>query len=814
MSAKDRTIYGVFSPGPRPANPATGMGFRSPLREAAGRPGVLAGRILAALTLALLAGPVCWAQTVLAPAKVIVDDVVVRGNNTIPTAKIMGLIRTHPGGEYKANEVEEDVRRLVESRLLRDVKVWKSDVGNNRVVVNFICTEYPALIREVIYKNAGHLKPDELDSITGLRKGAPLNPAACKQACVAIQDRYHEMGRLLASVELEEGGKPGDTRVVFNITEGRVVRIHKISIVGGTFVSTARFKTQIDSSTAFLGLLGGVYDERKISHDVAKLEEYCRNFGFQKAQVSREVVFISESKVDVIFHINEGPRYQVEGVYVEGAKSLDPAYLASIPRLHQGETYNHLTSEKDQRNIKDAYGWRGQEAVVQERVVVDDQKPGFLQVHYEITEKPPARVGQVIIIGNTVTQDRVIRHEIGLFPGQVLSYPELRLAEANLARRNIFEVNPETGVRPTVTVLDNETDSDIKDILVQVKETHTGSLMFGIGVNSDAGLVGSIVLNERNFDILRPPTSFADILEGRAFRGAGEEFRAEAVPGTQLQRYTVSFREPYLFDTLYALSLSGYYYDRIYPEYTERRVGSRVTVDRRLNQYWTASAGFRVEGIDVADVPFFAPIQVSQFAGQHFLFAPRIGVRRDTRDSYLRPTEGSQFEVSAEQAFGDYTFPIFNMAASKYWTMFQRPDGSGRQVLAFRTQVDYAGSNAPIYERFYAGGFQSLRGFEFRGVGPDVDGFKIGGDFMFLNSLEYQIPVRANDQLYFVAFVDSGTVEPRVEIKDYRVSAGFGARIVVPMLGPVPIALDFGFPIVKGPNDKEQVFSFGVGMFR
>jgi outer membrane protein assembly factor BamA len=128
--------------------------------------------------------------------------------------------------------------------------------------------------------------------------------------------------------------------------------------------------------------------------------------------------------------------------------------------------------------------------------------------------------------------------------------------------------------------------------------------------------------------------------------------------------------------------------------------------------------------------------------------------------------------------------------------------------------VDYAGANAPIYERFYAGGFQSLRGFEFRGVGPDVDGFKIGGDFMFLNSLEYQIPVRANDQLYFVAFVDSGTVEPRVEIKDYRVSAGFGARIVVPMLGPVPIALDFGFPIVKGPNDKEQVFSFWVGMFR
>jgi outer membrane protein assembly factor BamA len=90
----------------------------------------------------------------------------------------------------------------------------------------------------------------------------------------------------------------------------------------------------------------------------------------------------------------------------------------------------------------------------------------------------------------------------------------------------------------------------------------------------------------------------------------------------------------------------------------------------------------------------------------------------------------------------------------------------------------------------------------------------VGGDFMFLNSLEYQIPIRANDQLYLVAFVDSGTVERDVEIKDYRVAAGVGLRITVPMLGPVPIALDFGFPIVQAPTDKTQIFSFWVGFFR
>ena len=84
---------------------------------------------------------------------------------------------------------------------------------------------------------------------------------------------------------------------------------------------------------------------------------------------------------------------------------------------------------------------------------------------------------------------------------------------------------------------------------------------------------------------------------------------------------------------------------------------------------------------------------------------------------------------------------------------------------------------------------------------------------MWLNSIEYQVPIKSNDHLYFVTFLDSGTVEPRYDIKNYRVSAGVGLRVVVPMLGQLPIALDLGFPIVKGPEDHEQNFSFWLGFF-
>src|SRR5207302_163577 len=97
------------------------------------------------------------------------------------------------------------------------------------------------------------------------------------------------------------------------------------------------------------------------------------------------------------------------------------------------------------------------------------------------------------------------------------------------------------GGRPTVQVLEPESDSPFKDVLVNIQEMPTGSLIFGVGVNSDAGLTGTVALNERNFDITRFPTSFDDLLSGHAFRGAGQEFRIEAMPGTQVQRYTATF---------------------------------------------------------------------------------------------------------------------------------------------------------------------------------------------------------------------------------------------------------------------------------
>jgi outer membrane protein assembly factor BamA len=542
-----------------------------------------------------------------------------------------------------------------------------------------------------------------------------------------------------------------------------------------------------------------------------KVEEYYKANGFMDVRVTREIIFNDDFRsATVVFHIHEGQKYRIENVVVEGARDFPKEQLDAIPRAKRGEYYKEGVVSADVRNLTDFFGWRAEKVMVKKELYFPE--PGLVRVVYEVEEMQKAKVGNVIIVGNDVTKDNVIRRVIQVYPGQDLRYPELRLAENDLARLGIFNTDPEKGIRPTLSVL--ETDSPFKDVLVQVQEQPTGSLMFGAGINSNAGLVGSIVLNEKNFDPFRFPTSLNDIWEGRAFRGAGDELRIEAVPGTVLQRYSATFRNPFLFDLPYSMTDGVYYYQRIFNEYTESREGGRVTFAHQLNRAWSVQVGGRIENVAVNNIGFGAPFDYTSVEGDNFLIAPNIGVTRDTRDSFLRPTEGNIISATFEEGFGAFTFPVVNLDASQYFTTFQRPDGSGKQVIRLHSQVGWAGTETPVYERFFAGGFQSIRGFQFRGVGPFVNGFAVGGDFMLLNSLEYQIPILANDQLYLVAFVDSGTVEPRINISNYRVAAGVGLRITVPMLGPVPIALDFGFPIVEGPNDIKQMFSFWVGLFR
>jgi outer membrane protein insertion porin family len=358
---------------------------------------------------------------------------------------------------------------------------------------------------------------------------------------------------------------------------------------------------------------------------------------------------------------------------------------------------------------------------------------------------------------------------------------------------------------------------------ITVDEAMTGRLMFGVGVNSDAGLVGSIVLDEQNFDWTRFPNSWEDIRNASAWRGAGQRFRLEAMPGTSVQRYMVQFTEPYMFGTQVSNSLAGYYYNRIYTEYTDQRLGGNIGFGYQFTPALSAGVRYRGEKVNITDPVDPALPDLAEVTGRDLaMHGFQLNMSHDTRDNSFLATEGHLIEASVEEVLGSFQYPRAQVDLRKYFTLYERPDGSGRQVLSLAVRSGWSGDDTPIYDRFYAGGFSTIRGFQFREASPQVIGpstgsnIVVGGNFQLLASVEYLFPITADDMIRGVIFCDSGTVEPRIDkwTDRYRVAPGFGLRICVPAMGPAPIALDFAFPVSWQPGDKSEMFSFFVGFGR
>jgi outer membrane protein insertion porin family len=351
---------------------------------------------------------------------------------------------------------------------------------------------------------------------------------------------------------------------------------------------------------------------------------------------------------------------------------------------------------------------------------------------------------------------------------------------------------------------------------VYVEETRTGRFMFGVAVNSDAGVTGQITIDERNFDIMRPATSWDDFMNGTAWRGAGQGFRIEAQPGSQVQRYMVSFTDPYFMYTNISFSASAFYFDRGYYDWSESRYGGRLAFGYRLTPDLSVTTALRAENVNLFNPRVNTVQELNDAVGKSDIFSGKLTLTHDTRDLPFMPTEGHLIDLSYEQAFGDYDFPRAGIDYYQYFLLNERPDGSGRHTLAFSSRLGVTGSQTPIFENYFAGGFSTIRGYSFRGASPIEQGVRVGGELSWLNSIEYFFPLTADDMVKGTVFVDFGTVERDIAIRgeNFRVAPGFGLRINVPALGPAPLALDFAFPIASAAGDDEQMFSFFFGLSR
>ncbi len=428
-----------------------------------------------------------------------------------------------------------------------------------------------------------------------------------------------------------------------------------------------------------------------------------------------------------------------------------------------------------------------------DNLVVRGQDPGNV---------PPATLGAPQPIGQGL-QDPLFPQG-NLYQGGTVP----RLGSPNEAPQGIVPYAP----------MGNYTTPGITDIDVIINEAQTGRITFGAAFNSDTGVVGQIMIDERNFDIMRFPRSFSEIIEGTAWRGAGQSFRMELVPGSQVQRYLVSFTEPYLFDTNFIFSASAYLFDRRFFDWDEQRLGGRLSLGYNLTPELSVSTGIRLEDVKLRNPRVNTSPLLNESIGENDLYMWNVSLTHDNRNHPFMASEGHFLQLTYSQAFGEYNFPRGDVDYRRYFLIYRRPDFSGQHTLSLGTRLGFSGNDTPIFENYFAGGFSTMRGFDFRGASPVAGDVRVGGRFQWLNTVEYMFPITADDMIRGVVFTDFGTVEESITLNsnNFRVAPGFGFRIHMPVggAGGAPLAFDFAFPVAKADTDDRQVFSFYLGILR
>jgi outer membrane protein insertion porin family len=785
------------------------------------------------------------------------------GNTIASDSRLRTQIRSKPGvlwfinGEVDYQEIEEDLKRLKayygslgfgRARIGRELRLSE---GGDWLTLTFVIDEGPRFqMRNISFIGNTKYSGEELASELTLKTGDYFDQRRMQTDVAAIQEKYGRVGYIFADInpEMRYLENQGKYDLVYQISEGDRYRVGRVNVeIEGENPHT-KITTVLDRLS--LGP-GDIVDIRELRESERRLRR-SGLFEIDPTKGTAPKIVFSPPELDLEEAQPQIARPPRPGSNVRGQSPdlvpCGPWQLTPAADSLPGERRVDLTLPCRRVNPQSAGGGQPEQqygpaqgstlaAVPRRPMVVRAQYtpeggravPDLQPPAGSFTPQPPAPSAYPSSPGYSPAPTYPLIPATPAYPA------------APIAPGPAYAAEPPSGSAPyggggvppaqlpaTEGVFggdslffdglrDEEPTREI-NIFPRLQETQTGRLMVGAGINSDLGLMGSFVLDEQNADLARFPRSWQDVWDGTAWRGAGQRFRIEAVPGTQVQRYMVNFQEPYLMNTSVSLALSGFFYDRRFFEWDEQRLGGRVALGYQFTHDLSGSLSLRGEKINVHNpvVPEGIVEELDEVVGDNALYGFGLQLAHDTRDSTFLATEGHLIELSLEYALGSFQYPRAEVDLRKYFLIHERPDGSGRHVLSLSTRFGWSGSDTPIYDHYYAGGFSTLRGFDFRSVAPRSHGVLVGGEMRLLASMEYLFPITADDMLRGVVFCDTGTVERTLDhwSDTYRVAPGFGLRIMIPAMGPAPIALDFGFPVSTEPGDDEQVFSFFVGFNR
>ena len=689
--------------------------------------------------------------------KDLIEDILVEGNNTIDTGAVLAHIKSQRGRPADERQIKEDLRALYGTNWFYTVE-RRYRMTENGLMLVFKVVEKP-VVKSVQISGNDAIRTKTLLKQINIEAGSPYDVSINKAAARNIERFYRDKKSFpFAEVALTTGDDPNDRDVIFEVKEGQRVIVDDIEFIGNDSFSDAILKTKIKTKTAFLDmtLFGGKYDESTIPDDLQAVKDYYNSLGHFDVTVEKSIDIKDnwfhivpqnrylprvDAKATYVYTINEGVRYQVRNVILDGNEIFTEADLRDGEQLKDGDMFNARFLNKDVERMKTMYGKLGRlYSKVEPMPKFLKEKPGIVDLVYHIDEDRPYTIRDIDVHihapgGVPHTREPVVLNPLLFAPGD-LADPFLIAKSKGRLRGQIFEnggpngpridvsrveekkapkkgsgnkvvrgQSPESGSRhetsdgveqavhqllpPDMSVeelfrTDDSSDFVVRgqnplnaqpvapnllfensnagdpykglqspyaraleaapgevDVDVDVTEAQTGRLMFGVGVNSNAGVIGQFTLEENNFDITRVPTSWRDIVEGSAFRGNGEKFRIEAMPGQIVSRYMVSWQNPYFLDTDYSFGVSGFYYNRFLPGWNEQRAGGRISVGKQIDKWWSVTGALRLEDVQIDNFSLtdanLTPV-MRRVKGSNLLSTARLSVAHDTRDSSFLPT--------------------------------------------------------------------------------------------------------------------------------------------------------------------------------
>jgi outer membrane protein insertion porin family len=748
--------------------------------------------------------------------QVIIKKIEFKGNHRISGNTINAAIKTNEGDLYDPQAISQDVDAIWLLGFFDNIEV-EVESYEDGIKIIFLVVERP-VVKNINFTGNTKVKTKKLREAVELREGDYLKHYLLKLGEDKIREIYQAKGFHFINVKGEEKRTNGYVDIIFNIQEKSKVYIKEINFVGNKTFSDKRLSKIISTKRRKFPrfLFSGKFDKDKFNEDIEKIKGFYGGGGWLDADVKwKEQYSPDKSKMLLNVLIDEGERYHVDTINIKGNTLFTNTEIGNMLELKKGSAFLPESLQKDTHNIRMAYGRQGYiNASVKTDYTYKQVEPK-IDITYDIRENERFFIEKVIISGNDKTKDTVIRRELLFFPGERLDTEKVHISEQRLTGTGYFD--SESGT-PTEISYEPGTKHNTKNVIVNVKEGRTGMLRFGGGFGANAGLFADVSYTDKNFDILDLPKDWKDFISGNAFRGAGHVITLRFSPGFQRTEGLFSFQNPSVYDTGYSLGFSANIYRRGREDYDEERKGIKLSVGKQVLKGLRLTLTPNYEVIGVQNVDSNAPLIVKDLEGSSSKLSLELSATLDRRNSRFFTTKGYQLSSSLQVSGLDVDIVKFVISGKKYHTIFDFPNW-GKHVLSYGGTLGIVESTTdegvPIFERLFAGGSNSIRGFSFRGVGPidPISKEQIGGKVMILGTAEYTMPVYS-DMLRGAFFIDAGKTDTDVNdlnFNNLRATLGFGFRARVPFLGNSVVAVDLGFPFISKSEDDEQTVTFNFG---